>query len=74
MRNHVRNHKQNQETEAAKKTIVAASLLTETPFKAAFKATLGFYLAQFVATIAGLGILFCLLVLGGFLLSLLSGG
>jgi hypothetical protein len=72
MKNHVRNHKQNQETEAAKKTIVASSILTDSPFKTAFKATMEFYVGQLVATIAGLGILALVLVVGALLISLFS--
>lgn len=48
--------KNNNENELAKVAIVGAAAASATPFKTAFKATLGFYLAQFLIGLAGLSI------------------
>lgn len=59
---------QNIENNAAKIAIVGAAVTTDSPFKTAFKATLGFYLAQTLVGIAGLTIfaliIFILVMLG----------
>lgn len=48
--------KNDQLEEAAKVAIIASATTTSSPFKTAFKATLGFYVAQTLLTLVGIGV------------------
>jgi ABC-type nitrate/sulfonate/bicarbonate transport system permease component len=52
----------------------AKEQLAEHPFKTIFKATLGFYAAQFVATLLGLAVIGTVLVVGALILKVLLRG